>query len=336
MAVNGIYTMNRSSAENTAQYNFNRFTNNVMMDNMDRMNDTQKFISEELRDRLKDKNKNDDDGINFNLYTKEDEDNPENKNKAEDRSQHHHVILNPGSSMLKAPGRTSSPAECQTCANRKYQDGSNENDVSFKTPTHISQSIAASVILGHEHEHVANAYEKEHNSNNLDHNHTHAHVDSASVHLKTDICPECGRVYFSGGVTNTVISYIDDEQYEKKSYKPYILVPSNYKDKLNNDESLQSLLNSTGAEIKYFEDVNNDNNKGETNIYVPLTLKDKLTREEYIQFIEETTNLKLRFYDSPADEEKNKQRYQPYEIFGDYNNNYNYRYNQGVNLDMNY
>ena len=94
MAVNGIYTMNRSSAENTAQYNFNRFTNNVMMDNMDRMNDTQKFISEELRDRLKDKNKNDDDGINFNLYTKEDENNPENKNKAEDRSQHHHVILN--------------------------------------------------------------------------------------------------------------------------------------------------------------------------------------------------------------------------------------------------
>lgn len=34
----------------------------------------------------------------------------------------------------KKPGRKSSPAECETCQNRKYQDGSNEMDVSFKAP----------------------------------------------------------------------------------------------------------------------------------------------------------------------------------------------------------
>ena len=33
--------------------------------------------------------------------------------------------------QIKA-GRKSSPGECKTCKSRKYQDGSNESDVSFK------------------------------------------------------------------------------------------------------------------------------------------------------------------------------------------------------------
>ena len=135
------------------------------------------------------------------------------------------TIRNPGQSMIKAAGRTSSPAECQTCANRRYQDGSNENDVSFKTPSKIANSIAASVILGHEHEHVANAYEQEYNVNHGftddSHQHMHAHVDRASVRLKTDICPECGRVYFSGGVTETQISFTDDEQFDNSDRLNY-------------------------------------------------------------------------------------------------------------------
>ncbi len=115
----------------------------------------------------------------------------------------HGIILNPGASTHKAVGRKSSPAECETCANRKYQDGSDEMDVSFKTPSHISPNIAASVILGHEHEHVANAYEKERKGE--------AKVQRASVSLHTDICPECGRVYISGGVTHTEMKYTDDD-----------------------------------------------------------------------------------------------------------------------------
>ncbi len=59
----------------------------------------------------------------------------------------------------KAPGRKSSPAECETCKNRKYQDGSDEM-VSFKAAGHIDPSNAAMVVMGHEQEHVSNAYRK--------------------------------------------------------------------------------------------------------------------------------------------------------------------------------
>ena len=47
------------------------------------------------------------------------------------------VVVNPGKSDVEKPGRKSSPAECETCKNRKYQDGSNEM-VSFKSASHIS------------------------------------------------------------------------------------------------------------------------------------------------------------------------------------------------------
>ena len=40
-------------------------------------------------------------------------------------------------SETKKAGRTSSPADCQTCKERKYQDGSDEM-VSFKSASHIS------------------------------------------------------------------------------------------------------------------------------------------------------------------------------------------------------
>ena len=323
MAVNGI---NRSTyGEALAQFNFSRFKTNVELDNMDRMHNGQQAISEALRDRLREKSRNDEDGINYALYTKEDEDNPEERRT---KTPQHHLILNPGESLMKAPGRTSSPAECSTCANRKYQDGSDESDVSFQTPTHISPSIAASVILSHEREHVANAYQKEHDTS-VNHSHQHAHVDSASVKLKTDICPECGRVYFSGGVTNTVISYIDDEQYEKEHYQPKIFVPSDYKDSLKHDEDLQELLDETKAKIEYFDDPTY--NKDNPYIIVPTSLKDRLGKEAYIEFLEEITNLKIKPYDSPADieEEREKSKYKPYTKFDERNNNY-----AGSNVDM--
>lgn len=120
----------------------------------------------------------------------------------------HGIVLNPGASTHKAPGRKSSPAECETCANRTYQDGSDENDVSFKTPSHIPQSIAATVVLGHEHEHVANAYEKERNGE--------GRVKSVSVRLHNDICPECGRVFVAGGVTHTEMTHSNEHSNGKK------------------------------------------------------------------------------------------------------------------------
>lgn len=44
----------------------------------------------------------------------------------------------------KSPRETMEEAECQTCKERKYQDGSNDPGVSFKTPASISPERAAS------------------------------------------------------------------------------------------------------------------------------------------------------------------------------------------------
>ena len=310
MAVNGISMMNQNSStyESRAQFNFSKFNANVSLDNMDlNNNNIQKAVSETLRARLQNAKRNDEDGIDYKLYVKEDENNAGEKRT---KNPTHH-ILNPGESMMKAPGRTSSPAECQTCATRKYQDGSDETDVSFQTPTHIPNSIAASVILAHEHEHVANAYEKEHDTS-VNHSHTHAHVDSAQVKLKTDICPECGRVYFSGGVTNTVISYIDDEQYEKGDYKPNILIPSGYKDNVIDSKYLQTFLKAADAEIEYFDDPNYK--EEEPYIMVPISLKDKLSREDWLEFLEDITNLKIKPYEGPADEDAEDRDTSPYKF----------------------
>lgn len=96
------------------------------------------------------------------------------------------------------PGFKSSPADCQTCRERKYIDGSDEN-VSFKAAAHISPDAAGSVVRGHEGEHVANAYNEAAENDGV--------VVNASVSIHTSVCPECGRTYVSGGTTNTTIRY---------------------------------------------------------------------------------------------------------------------------------
>lgn len=95
---------------------------------------------------------------------------------------------------MKANGK----GECQTCENRKYQDGSDEM-VSFKAAAHISPESAASVVRAHEQEHVSNAYKQAAVKDGK--------VIRASVTLQTAICPECGRSYVSGGTTSTQIKY---------------------------------------------------------------------------------------------------------------------------------
>ena len=77
------------------------------------------------------------------------------------RSEEKGMIVNPGKSDVEKPGRKSSPAECETCKNRKYQDGSDEM-VSFKSASHISPQASASRVRAHEQEHVTNAYNKLH------------------------------------------------------------------------------------------------------------------------------------------------------------------------------
>ena len=86
--------------------------------------------------------------------------------------------------------------ECQTCKNRKYQDGSDDPGVSFKTPTRISPERAAYAVRAHESEHVAHAWAEAQKENK--------EIVSQTVSYKTDICPECGKSYISGGNTRTV------------------------------------------------------------------------------------------------------------------------------------
>ena len=112
------------------------------------------------------------------------------------------VIKNPGESTKVAPGRKSSPAECQTCKERKYQDGSDEN-VSFKSAQHISPEAAGARVRAHEQEHVSNAYSKAQQEGGK--------VINASVAIHTAICPECGRTYVSGGTTTTQIKYNNEK-----------------------------------------------------------------------------------------------------------------------------
>lgn len=102
----------------------------------------------------------------------------------------------------KGQGIGSNPDECETCSERKYQDGSDEM-VSFKNPTHISPQAAGIAVRAHEQEHVNNAYAKAATDN--------GEVLSASVSIHTSVCPECGRSYVSGGTTRTQIKYYNEE-----------------------------------------------------------------------------------------------------------------------------
>ncbi len=88
--------------------------------------------------------------------------------------------------------------ECQTCKNRKYVDGSDEANVSFKTPGHISPQTSASKVYSHEQEHVKNAVGEGNKEGNK--------LISVSVSLETSVCPECGRTYVSGGETRTLMA----------------------------------------------------------------------------------------------------------------------------------
>lgn len=108
-------------------------------------------------------------------------------------------------------GRRSSPSECKTCKTRKYQDGSNEGDVSFKAPGHISPQASAGTVRAHELQHVSNAYEKAAKGG--------GEVRSATVTLKTGVCPECGTTYIAGGETRTAIAYPAKENPYQKNQK---------------------------------------------------------------------------------------------------------------------
>ncbi|MCM1256477.1 MAG: hypothetical protein NC307_01320 [Roseburia sp.] len=111
---------------------------------------------------------------------------------------------------VKKNGKRSSPAECETCKNRKYKDGSDEN-VSFKAATHVSPQASGAAVRSHEAEHVSNAYTKAAKDN--------GQVLSVGVTIQTAVCPECGSVYTAGGETRTVIKYSDESNPYQQNQK---------------------------------------------------------------------------------------------------------------------
>ena len=112
---------------------------------------------------------------------------------------------NPEIQKLKHTGQI----ECQTCKERKYQDGSNDPGVSFKAPGHISPESAGAVVMAHEQEHVANEQANASKEGGK--------VVSQSVRIFTSVCPECGKVYVSGGETRTTTSTPDKSKQNEES-----------------------------------------------------------------------------------------------------------------------
>ena len=113
--------------------------------------------------------------------------------------------------------------QCETCANRRYQDGSDEM-VSFKSASRIAPEAAATTVRAHEQEHVVNAYEKAEAKG--------GEVQYAAVAIHTSICPECGRVYVSGGTTTTTIRYNNDDYATNAKKQDATVVPGARVDEL--------------------------------------------------------------------------------------------------------
>ncbi len=99
-------------------------------------------------------------------------------------------------SPSSAVQRKSDTGECETCKNRKYQDGSDDPGVSYKTPTTIDADMANAAVRSHEQEHVGREqFQAEQEGRE---------VVFQTVTIHNAICPECGRIYVSGGTTRTV------------------------------------------------------------------------------------------------------------------------------------
>ena len=99
--------------------------------------------------------------------------------------------------------------QCETCEERKYQDGSDDMGVSFQSPTRVDPDMASAAVRGHENEHVVRDRAKAEQEGRK--------VISQSVTLHTDICPECGKVYTSGGETRTTSVEKSDLQQQEQN-----------------------------------------------------------------------------------------------------------------------
>lgn len=110
----------------------------------------------------------------------------------------------------KSAAEVMEDAKCETCAKRKYQDGSDDPGVSFKMATRVDPKAAQAAVRGHEMEHVVRERAKAEREDRK--------VVSQSVTYHTGICPECGKFYISGGTTRTVTAADRTDEFLRKRY----------------------------------------------------------------------------------------------------------------------
>ena len=80
---------------------------------------------------------------------------------------------------------------CETCSNRRYVDVSDDPGVSFQAPTRLTPGQAAIAVPSHEREHYHREAARAHREDrDILHN---------SIRIFTDVCPECGITFVSGG-----------------------------------------------------------------------------------------------------------------------------------------
>ena len=127
------------------------------------------------------------------------------------------VVAQYRQSLGLAEPKQADPAQategCQTCKDRKYQDGSNDPGVSFKTPTKVSAGGEAAAVRGHEQEHVTRNRDEARREGRR--------VVSQSVTYHTAICAECGRSYVSGGTTRTTTKSVEQPRDRAKGFDQY-------------------------------------------------------------------------------------------------------------------
>ena len=117
-------------------------------------------------------------------------------------------IISDGSGLENSLGRGDGPdGACLTCEARRYQDVSTDSGVSFQSPTYISPEQSFAAVRGHEMEHIRR-----------DRASAEAQGDEVvyqQVSFSVADCPECGKMYKSGGTATTVTrsaSYDDSER----------------------------------------------------------------------------------------------------------------------------
>ena len=109
----------------------------------------------------------------------------------------------PAATVNISPAALAAYLECETCASRRYVDQSDDSSVSFQTPTYISPEQSAALVMSHEREHVANEQARADQEGNI--------VISQTIALHVSTCPECNRMYVSGGTTRTVTASDSDD-----------------------------------------------------------------------------------------------------------------------------